>query len=328
MKLDELAKLAGVSRTTVSYVINGKAKHYRVSDKTIAKVEQLIEQHQFKPNAMAASLRVGKTNTIGLIIPDFENLSYAKIAKGLEAKFRAENYQVLIACSHDDVNNERDCIRHLEYRQIDALIVTSAMSSQETDCYQKMSFPIIGLDREISKKNSILCDDENDAYQLAKKVLAQGDYHSILCLGAKPELSISQLREQGFKRALREHNLEAEFVYVSRFSQYDTAILFEKWLSENKLPDCILVSSLTLLQGFLKAVRKIQQIPPKLVIATFGEHDMLDFLPNRIICSVQRYEQIIEKLFMLVMKNIDVKGKKIESENIVIPREISIKNGL
>lgn len=57
MKLDELAKLAGVSRTTVSYVINGKAKQYRVSDKTIEKVESLIKEYDFRPNIMAAGDR-------------------------------------------------------------------------------------------------------------------------------------------------------------------------------------------------------------------------------------------------------------------------------
>lgn len=325
MKLDELAKLAGVSRTTVSYVINGKAKDYRVSDKTIAKVEALIEEYQFKPNAMAASLRVGKTNTIGLIIPDFQNQSYAKIANGLEAKFRAENYQVLMACSHDEIDNEQDCVRHLQHRQIDALIVTSAM--QQVDFYQKMKLPIIGLDREINGKSNILCDDENDAYQLASSLFTGKNARSVLFLGAKSELSISRQREKGFQRALQQHQISADFVYVPHFSQAETSELFKQWLEKNALPDCIFVTSLTLLQGFLKAVwQKWQKIPPHLEIATFGEHDMLDFLPNPISCSVQRYDEIVEKMFNLVMQKLDVKGKKDTSPNVIIPREIVIKN--
>ena len=112
MKLDELAKLAGVSCTTVSYVVNGKAKQYRVSDSTIEKVEALIKQYDFKPNAMAASLRVGKSKTIGLIIPDFENISYAKIANNLENRLREKGYQLLISCSNDKVKNEQDCVKH------------------------------------------------------------------------------------------------------------------------------------------------------------------------------------------------------------------------
>ncbi|STF43771.1 transcriptional regulator of the control of carbon and energy metabolism GalR/LacI family [Escherichia coli] len=54
MKLDEIARLAGVSRTTASYVINGKAKQYRVSDKTVEKVMAVVREHNYHPNAVAS----------------------------------------------------------------------------------------------------------------------------------------------------------------------------------------------------------------------------------------------------------------------------------
>ena len=60
MKLDEIARLAGVSRTTASYVINGKAKQYRVSDKTVEKVMAVVREHNYHPNAVAAGLRAGR----------------------------------------------------------------------------------------------------------------------------------------------------------------------------------------------------------------------------------------------------------------------------
>ena len=164
MKLDEIAKLAGVSCTTVSYVVNGKAKQYRVSDGTIKKVEALIKQYDFKPNAMAASLRVGKSKTIGLIIPDFENISYAKIANNLENHLREIGYQLLISCSNDKVKNEEDCVKHLLQRQIDALVVSSALP-YNTDFYQHTNIPVIGFDRQILSPNvvNLLTDDEGDA---------------------------------------------------------------------------------------------------------------------------------------------------------------------
>lgn len=70
MKLDEIARLAGVSRTTASYVINGKAKQYRVSDKTVEKVMAVVREHNYHPNAVAAGLRAGRTRSIGLVIPE------------------------------------------------------------------------------------------------------------------------------------------------------------------------------------------------------------------------------------------------------------------
>ena len=79
MKLDEIARLAGVSRTTASYVINGKAKQYRVSDKTVES-DGRGQEHNYHPNAVAAGLRAGRTRSIGTVIPDLENTSYTRIA--------------------------------------------------------------------------------------------------------------------------------------------------------------------------------------------------------------------------------------------------------
>ena len=96
MKLDEIARLAGVSRTTASYVINGKAKQYRVSDKTVEKVMAVVREHNYHPNAVAAGLRAGRTRSIGLVIPDLENTSYTRIANYLERQARQRGSQLLI----------------------------------------------------------------------------------------------------------------------------------------------------------------------------------------------------------------------------------------
>jgi len=78
MTLDEIAKLAGVSKTTASYVINGKAKKYRISEKTQLKVMAVVDKHNYRPDHAASSLRAGSSRSFGLIIPDLENSSYAR----------------------------------------------------------------------------------------------------------------------------------------------------------------------------------------------------------------------------------------------------------
>ena len=125
MKLDEIARLAGVSRTTASYVINGKARQYRVSDKTVEKVMAVVREYNYHPNAVAAGLRAGRTRSIGLVIPDLENTSYTRIANYLERQARQRGYQLLIACSEDQPDNEMRCIEHLLQRQVDAIIVST-----------------------------------------------------------------------------------------------------------------------------------------------------------------------------------------------------------
>ncbi|VEB24507.1 catabolite repressor/activator [Avibacterium volantium] len=321
MKLDELAKLAGVSRTTVSYVVNGKAKQYRVSDKTIEKVQSLIKEYDFKPNAMAAGLRAGKTNTIGLIIPDFENMSYARIAHQLEQKFREKGYQLLIACSNDNPNNEMVCAKHLFQRKIDALIVSTSLPADNL-FYQQSKVPVFGFDRKISGDNviNVLSDDRNDAYRLAQDLFKQQSFNNVLFLGALPELPTSKERELGFRQALKERSENAvEFLYSDQFHRDSAAQTFEQWLVTNSLPDALFVTSLTLLQGIFQVLlRQHKGIPQQLVIATFGDHEMLELLGNKTLCAVQDHKKIADKLLDLVLERLNHKSESLPEPTKVL----------
>ncbi len=77
----------------------------------------VVREHNYHPNAVAAGLRAGRTRSIGLVIPDLENTSYTRIANYLERQARQRGYQLLIACSEDQPDNEMRCIEHLLQRQ-------------------------------------------------------------------------------------------------------------------------------------------------------------------------------------------------------------------
>ena len=101
MTLAEIARLAGVSRTTASYVINGKAEERRISPQTVERVMAVVRKHRYRVDAQAAALRRGSSRTLGLIVPDLENTSYARLAKRLERGAREQGYQLLIVGSDD-----------------------------------------------------------------------------------------------------------------------------------------------------------------------------------------------------------------------------------
>ncbi|WP_439287794.1 catabolite repressor/activator [Lonepinella sp. BR2904] len=327
MKLDELAKLAGVSRTTASYVVNGKAKQYRVSDKTIAKVKALINEHDFKPNVLAASLRAGRSRTIGLIIPDFENISYAKIANQLENRCREKGYQLLIGCSNDNAQNEMGCAKQLLRRKVDALIVSSALASDHQFYAEYANkVPVIGFDRKVNADNvlNVLANDQQDAFQLADK-LFQKSYQRVLFLGALPELENSREREMGFREALKVRSKSAEFLYADHFHKESSAKVFAQWLANNLLPDAIFVTSLTLLQGiFSVLLSQNKAIPKELVIATFGNDDMLDLLENKVICSVQNHHKVVDTLLEMTFKRLQ--NKSSSDHSILLIRDIICRN--
>ena len=137
MKLSDIAQLAGVSVTTASYVINGKAEQQRISSATVERVRAVVEEHGFTPNPQAAGLRSRHTRTLGFILPDLENPSYARIAKLLEQGARARGYQLLIASSDDAPDSERQLLQLFRARRCDALIVASCLPAED-DSYRQL----------------------------------------------------------------------------------------------------------------------------------------------------------------------------------------------
>lgn len=271
MKLDEIARLAGVSRTTASYVINGKAKQYRVSDKTVEKVMAVVREHNYHPNAVAAGLRAGRTRSIGLVIPDLENTSYTRIANYLERQARQRGYQLLIACSEDQPDNEMRCIEHLLQRQVDAIIVSTSLPP-EHPFYQRWAndpFPIVALDRALDREHftSVVGADQDDAEMLAEE-LRKFPAETVLYLGALPELSVSFLREQGFRTAWKDDPREVHFLYANSYEREAAAQLFEKWLETHPMPQALFTTSFALLQGVMDVtLRRDGKLPSDLAMS-------------------------------------------------------------
>lgn len=309
MKLDEIAHLAGVSRTTASYVINGKAKQYRVSDKTVAKVMAVVREYNYQPNAVAAGLRAGRTRSIGLVIPDLENTSYTRIANYLEKQARQRGYQLLIACSEDQPDNEMRCVDHLLQRKVDALIVSTSLPP-EHPFYQRWindPLPIIALDRALDREHfiSVVGADDDDAYTLAAELRRQS-VNNVLFLGALPELSVSFLREKGFRSAWLGDSRPMGFLYTNSFERPAAAAAFTHYIEHHALPDALFTTSFGLLQGAMDAIlQQDDRLPARMAIATFGDHELLDFLECPVLAVSQRHYDVAERVLELVLSCLD-----------------------
>ncbi|OSN05454.1 transcriptional regulator [Lonsdalea britannica] len=309
MKLDEIARLAGVSRTTASYVINGKAKQYRVSDKTVEKVMAVVREHNYHPNAVAAGLRAGRTRSIGLVIPDLENTSYTRIANYLERQARQRGYQLLIACSEDQPDNEMRCIEHLLQRQVDAIIVSTSLPP-EHPFYQrwvKDPLPIIALDRALDCEHftSVVGADMEDAEMLAQE-LRNIPAERVLYLGALPELSVSFLREQGFRQAWESDPRQVQYLYANSYERSAAAAIFTDYLQHNPMPEALFTTSFPLLQGVMDVTLKQSgRLPNNLAIATFGDNELLDFLECQVLSVAQRHREVAERVLELVLASLD-----------------------
>ncbi|WP_394252115.1 catabolite repressor/activator [Vibrio profundi] len=326
MTLDEIAKLAGVSKTTASYVINGKAQKYRISEKTQQKVMAVVDEYNYRPDHAASSLRAGNSRSFGLIIPDLENTSYARLAKLLEQNSRKAGYQILIGCSDDDAETEQKVAEALVSRRIDALFVASAMTDAN-DFYlklQKSGTPVIAIDRPLDDEHfsCVISEDFGAAFELTQSLLEE-DVATVGLIGALPELNISRERQLGFESAIKSKQKASLIGYGEHFNRESGKEVLEEWVKQGTIPDSIVTTSYTLLEGVLDILLEKPELMGKLKLATFGDNRLLDFLPIKVNSLPQQFEVIADSALALAL---NASAKRYHSGIELVPRKI-VKRG-
>lgn len=326
MTLVELARLAGVSRTTASYVINGQGAARRIKQDTIEKVLTVAHKHNFQVDTQAAALRGGASRTLGFILPDLENTSYARLAKLLEQGARARGYQLLIAGSDDDPETEKSLARALKARRCDALIVASALALDDPfyPQLQKEGLPVIAVDRAQSpdKIRCVVSDNRSAAEILTRSVLG-GKTASIAWLDAVPEIAMTRERREGFMAAANEAGIAPLVESGLHYDRASGAAMMRRILTDHGLPDALVTASFTLLQGVLDVLLdQPDPLPKALKIATFGDDRLLDFLPLAVNSLPQDHEAIANATLEQALSAIAQEGPV---DTIVINRSLKTR---
>ena len=298
--LADIARLAGVSRTTASYVVNGQAEARRISRATVERVQAVVAAHDFQVDARAAALRRGATRTLGLVVPDLENTSYARLAKRIERGARTAGYQVIVVGSDDDAATERSLVEALRARRCDGLIVASCLA-RDDDFYEGVvrgGLPVIGLDRPLDERRfrSVGSSNTEAARRLTASVLTN-ETRSILWLDAVPGLSITERRRAGFHAAVAEHggHCRAAVRTAEAYDRASGARLLNDWLAGQAMPDALVTAAYPLLDGALDVLLGESSSAGALPRAgTFGDDRVLDFLPMAVNSLPQQHDRIAE----------------------------------
>ncbi len=205
--INDVAKGAGVSAMTVSRVINGTGY---TSPATRARVEAVIEELGYVPNALARQLRSKRTKTIALVVSDISNPFFTTIARGVEDVAASKGFSVMYCNTDEDDAEEEQYLRVLIERQVDGVLLVPARSSGESfRLLRDHRMPVVVLDRRTAARqvDAVRCDSEAGAYALAGHLLGLG-HRDIAVLTGSRTISTSVDRVAGCRRALNEAGLD------------------------------------------------------------------------------------------------------------------------
>jgi LacI family transcriptional regulator len=199
----EVAESAGVSYATVSHVINNTRL---VSPETRERVLAAMDALNYRPNALARSLRQGKTNTIGLVLPDSANPFFAEISRSIEDEAFKKGYSVFLCNTELDTQRELFYVDVLSKKQVDGIIFVAAGDTADSlDYLIQRRMPLVMIDREVPnvEADAVLTDNQLGGYLATHHLLDLG-HRRIACIAGPSSITPSAERIIGYRKALEE----------------------------------------------------------------------------------------------------------------------------
>ena len=202
--IKEVAKLAGVSISTVSRTISGNAF---VEEETRQKVMKAITTLNYKPNQMARGLRAGKTYTLALMIPDINSLYYPMIMRSIEQEVSKKDYALILCNNNESLETEKKNLEMLLQRKVDGIFCMSVSDDVRHLIAAGREVPVVLLNRNFDDICCVTYDNVDGAYKMVKYLLELG--HRKIA-GVFGDFRIQRYRDRydGCKKAMEEYGIK------------------------------------------------------------------------------------------------------------------------
>lgn len=202
--LKNIAEKLNLSKTTVSWVLSGKAREKGISQATADRVLEYAAELHYRPNLLARSLNTGETRTIGLIMPSIADSFYSEVARAIESEARCNGYSLMISSSEADVNREEEMIRLFLSKCVDGIIIApTKYSKAEIVRLIDGCYPFVTFDRYFPELDAsyVIINNRDSSYMLTQHLIKKG-CKRIALLTTNSYLTTMSLRQQGYKEAL------------------------------------------------------------------------------------------------------------------------------
>lgn len=331
--MQDIANKAGVSKTTVSIVLNNMGEKKKIRKETIQKIWDIAKELNFRPSFIAKSLKYKKSHTIGFLSADISNPFYAKIGRIIEDLAWHNGYQVLFGSTDESEEKEEILIDDLVNRQIDGLIIAS--SNPESHFIKNLienDFPLVLMDRDNTKLkvNSVLINNQVMMQKAVERLIRIGK-RRIGLLSLTPDIYTLRLRIEGYKDALKSHKMKIDRKLILTIDHKEIAKSTHKRLDElidRNVDSIVFTNNQVASEAFTYIRTKYYPLLSKLDYITFDNNPLFDYIPSNITSIAQPINEIATKSIELLFYNMNggkrkekvlLDGKMIVRDNNIAP---------
>lgn len=321
--IKDVARLAGVSTTTVSHVIN---KTRFVAEATQEKVMAAVKELNYAPSAVARSLKCNSTHTIGMLVTQSNNPFFSEVIDGVESYCYRQGYTLILCNTGGLYEKQRDYIRMLAEKRVDGILVMcsdlTAELSEMLERHADIPKVIMDWGPAGSQADKIIDNSEEGGY-LATKYLIDHGHKAIACLSGPFDKAACQERIQGFRRAMAEANLSVneDWILEGNF-ECDTAVLAaDKILAMDSKPTAIFCLNDTMALGLMSRLQQRGvRIPDEISVIGYDNIELAEYFSPPLTTLHQPKRRVGKNAFEILLERI--KNKEHEKRTFEMHPEI------
>jgi DNA-binding LacI/PurR family transcriptional regulator len=325
----DVAKLAGVSKTTVSRVINENGP---VNESTRLKIKEAMKMLNYTPNYFAQGMRTSKTKSIGILVPDYTNPFYSELFKGIEEVALQKGYMSIICSTDEDATRELEYAKELVKRQIDGIILCSYKRIRKNIDYLmdiSNKIPVVFMDPVVGDEPvSYVVTDGYEATRKATQYLIDKGRKKIGYIKIKGSARhwVTHERYKGYKKALKDSGIELDLslVYEGDF-QMKSGYAGAKCLMDLKNPpDAIMAATDVMAIGVIKYLKYADiSVPDEVNVIGFDNISLANLIEPALTTIAQPIRDLGMEAVNIIVKKIN--DPKMENKQITLDGQLIVR---
>lgn len=328
LTIKDIAKELNISIATVSRALNDK---YDIKRETRDLVLKTALDMGYIPNPMARKLISQRSNTIGLIVPEYINPFFHLVMMGMEKALTGTNYQILTASSNEDVEKERERLKLMENNMVEGIVISLVNEKKNIDYIQKLidkGFPLVLFNRVNEKLPvaKVVFDDYKYAFFATEHLIEVG-CRRIVHLSGPKTICLSRERAKGYTDAIKKHGLpfDCRRIIEAGLLVEDGYRCMEELIERGEVPDGVLAVNDFSAIGAIKALRKHHiRIPQDVAVVGFTEGIVAGLIDPGLSSVLQPAEEIGIRVAQLILEQIK-DGVPNTDKKIVVGGKLNIR---
>lgn len=323
--IKDIAKALNVSASTVSRALKDSPE---ISLDTRKLIQQYAREHHYKPNVLAVNLRVSRSNTIGVIVPQMVHHFFSCVLSGIEKAAAEAGFNVLVAQSNESYEQEVRIIHSFLAARVCGVIASLAKETSHYEHYQELldnDIPIVFYDRICTglKTERVVVDDYAGSFAAVEYMLQTG-CKRIFFYGSDPHLEITKNRRNGYLDALKKYKIDLTEDMIHLCDTRERAIAITPDLLEGtNPPDGFFAINDETASGILYACKMVgKQVPGEVSICGFTDGVIAQNTDPKLTTVVQHGEEVGQSAFHILLNKIE--GEK-KSCNMIVRTNLIVR---